>query len=92
MYIIRILFKELPTAEEQAEIQTLFGDKYAPESTESMYVYITLEDKSEASKALLLSSIRPKLDDVNISRSYLVQTPISSQEEQAASTPSVTDS
>ncbi len=72
MYIITILFSEAPTETEQAEIQALFGDKYAPESTDTIYVYVTSKNKDDAAKTLLASTIRPKIYDLHISGTFCV--------------------
>lgn len=76
MIITRILFNTVPTIEEQTEIQNLFGDKYVPESTNIIYVYISSIIKSDAAKALLASPISEKVYDIIVSGSDLVASPL----------------
>jgi hypothetical protein len=76
MIITRILFKEAPTTEDQATIQTLFGDKYTPESTDTMYVYISSIKKSDVAKTLMASSLNEKIRDILITGSDIIVSPI----------------
>lgn len=95
MFIIHILFSEAPTDEEQAEIQTLFGDKYAPESTDTRYIYIASDNKEAAIKSIFASPIHTKLLDINVSSSSVVATPIATtplQGEKISTTATTTDS
>lgn len=71
MIITRILFREAPAEDEQAEIHTLFGDKYGPESTDTRYVYISSASKGESIKALLASDIGKKVIDIIVSGSTM---------------------